>query len=214
MAQRICEWMREVSKLSRIWAKSAIEIFISCWPIQIHQVSSFQSVDHQVVVRLFKILSLPSIFLWTFLSNVNSSSQSPKKLANLEAMERVNCLARVSQFAASDPDLFDLAQYLGTETDLAAKKSTIRMNPKHFFCKKCKNSLIFPLAARDSKSVTCQHCHSRQKVHEMVRNPSEKVQHWHFFQEVRNGDLVTLPDWCSDGQLESMKCERAIFINR
>jgi RNase P subunit RPR2 len=114
-------------------------------------------------------------------------------------MERIHFLAEASHVAASDPQLLDLAQYLGSEAVLTAKKSQIRAKPRHTFCKKCKTPLVAPFTASVDFSpkwlnITCQLCKTRQKVSTRSRPPPSEIQHWRFTHEVRGRNLFTTED--------------------
>jgi RNase P subunit RPR2 len=113
-------------------------------------------------------------------------------------MERVNFLTEASRYAASDPDLVNLAQYYGSEADLAAKKSMIRTKPNNTFCKNCKVALVPPVSAvvsvnAESVTIECQLCHTRCTVYNGQKPSQSETQHWRFMQEVHGHQLVDVP---------------------
>ena len=73
-----------------------------------------------------------------------------KRIQNQDIYERINFLTEAAKVAAENPDLVPIAQHLGTEADLTAKRSNIRTKPKRVLCKKCHVPLVFNTTARVS----------------------------------------------------------------
>lgn len=128
-----------------------------------------------------------------------SAPHPPTRIANAELMERINFVAEAAKLAGQDEDLAALAQYLGTEADLTAKKGMIRTKPNHTFCKNCKSPLIPPHLARYSvkRDFVAVHCLQCQTVHKIFRTEKEssgpsQVPHWSFVQELQGRNVVTL----------------------
>ncbi|OHT06986.1 hypothetical protein TRFO_24871 [Tritrichomonas foetus] len=123
----------------------------------------------------------------------------PNKIPNQEILERVNFLTEVSKISAEIPELVDLSQYLGTEANLAAQKSNIRMTPKRVFCRKCKTPMVPPLTAefikkKDFTIIKCKTCNSKFKEYIGEYKTNSKAPHWRFLQEFENNSLKTISE--------------------
>ena len=96
-------------------------------------------------------------------------SKKGKRFQNRDVYERINFLTEAAKAAASNPDLINLSQFLGSEADLTTKKSNIRIKPKHVLCKKCHTPLIFDTTTQISvgpqfSEYKCLNCGTKKKV--------------------------------------------------
>lgn len=125
--------------------------------------------------------------------------QAPNNFPNKDILERINFLTEISKVAAQDPDLYSLAQYLGSEATQTAQKSKIRVKPKQLFCKNCKTLLIPPFTAEVIKShnilhYKCKICNGERKkyITEKDGTSQSNAQHWCYIQEVENDQISTI----------------------
>jgi len=100
---------------------------------------------------------------------MEKKKKAPNPIRNIETLERVNFLSEASIFASKNPDLVDLAQYLGSEADMTSKRCNIRKKPKRLFCKKCFCPLTSEFTAEidiNPKFLTyiCRLCGEKKRV--------------------------------------------------
>lgn len=127
------------------------------------------------------------------------SPRAPTKVPNQELLERIHFLAEASEAAGRDQDLLELAQYLGSECDLTAKKSMIRTKPNYVFCRKCKTPMIPPHLAdvvvkRNHVLYRCKQCFETHKIYKRPKKAKSGIRHWKFIQEMRRRKLVTVQE--------------------
>lgn len=128
------------------------------------------------------------------------SVQPPQRLQQRDVYERINFLSEAAKAASMEPELVGLSQYLGSEMDLIAKKSKIRVKPKQTFCKKCKTPLISPISSETSIRgnyivYKCKICGSVTKKYKKINREEGnggKIKHWIFHQELKDGKLENI----------------------
>lgn len=131
-------------------------------------------------------------------SNKQKTPSPPNQFSNKETLERINFLAEISKVAAQDPDLVDLAQYLGSEANQIAQKSKMRIKPKQLFCKNCRTPLVPPLTAEIIKShnvihYKCKMCNKERKQYLSEKDkPISNKQHIRYIQDVSNDGISTI----------------------
>ena len=125
--------------------------------------------------------------------------KTPTKVVNKEILERINFLAAASKEAGKKSEMIDLAQFYGNQADLTAKKSIVRLKPKHVFCKKCKSPLIPPLCAKVTVEqnyilYTCNICGESRRVYKEPKEKKDKIPHSAFLQDFTKNSPVLIKE--------------------
>ena len=102
-----------------------------------------------------------------------------RKISGEAILERINFLTEAAKVAALDENLVDLAQYLGSEADLTAKRSNVRTKPKRVLCNKCHTPLIMDSTAEVSVGpqfivYKCKNCGNTKKCFQKDREMKRK----------------------------------------
>lgn len=154
------------------------------------------------------------------MSKRNLHPHPPHNFPNKDILERVNFLTEISKVAAQDPDLCDLAQYLGSEAIKTAQKSKIRIRPKQLFCKNCKTPLIPPLTAQVIKShniihYKCKICNKERKKHldEKSKLSNTNTKHVCYIQDVTNNEISTIFSSSETNNVNSTNPQKNVILN-
>lgn len=109
--------------------------------------------------------------------------KAPHKLGpvrDTETLERINFLTEASKYAALQPELIDLSQFLGTEAHYLYTHSKTKVKPKRILCSKCHIPMTSFLSS-DVKigprfiKYTCKMCGATKKIYKEQRTiPKEK----------------------------------------
>lgn len=126
-------------------------------------------------------------------------AQPPVRPTNKEILERINFLAAAAKEAGKNSELIELAQFYGNQADLTAKKSIVRIKPKHIFCKKCKSPLIPPLCAKvviehNYLKYICKICGETRKIYKEPKTKENKIPHTSFVQDFTQNPPVLIND--------------------